>query len=631
MSKERSLLHCSVDQGPQILVLDAKDGEARRNVLDHWLQQPENTRARLLSCSFDEFGVWAGVRALLDPHLRKVEACSAALLERHSYELVHVFPEIRNRVQIRNESLMDVSLSAERTRNYPTDRAYRIVHGLIDFLEACLKLDGDQAPLCLVCEDFDRSSALGRRFFLELFRRRGQELSLTLLLVVDEGQGDHMVQSVPYPVRLICLNLPAGPPLPVIDPSTAEKQACELERKILQEPAYLLAELPVIIRLWTQAGRPDKVKQWQAMSLGAYNHFGFYEDARRFSEVVASSIEELSSRPKVFPFWTMTRWNLIGNIFGSLVQMNDSAAALDIVQSEALQNIEDPLDRARVKYVQAMLYTRYLPQKDFAKAESHLMEGLDILKGLPPSPDVHFVYTFIENGLALVAHREGHVAKAIDLCSRGLERLDRNLPPTSHRLHRSVLLYNIAQVYHSARHFEKAVEFYSAAMEMDPNYADYYNERGGAFFSLNRIEEAIDDYHRAIDLSPPFPEVWTNLGQAYKKVGDLQAAITAYTRAIDLDPDVVLPYLGRAQCFESFEKWDDALTDYSEALRIDPDQPYTLSNRAVILFEAGMLMEALKDLDRAIDLAPDEEDFRRNHVILQARLATGAAQAGTFL
>jgi hypothetical protein len=41
---------------------------------------------------------------------------------------------------------------------------------------------------------------------------------------------------------------------------------------------------------------------------------------------------------------------------------------------------------------------------------------------------------------------------------------------------------------------------YSTAIELSPNNAVYYNNRGAALYDLERYDEAIDDYSKAVEV-----------------------------------------------------------------------------------------------------------------------------------
>jgi tetratricopeptide (TPR) repeat protein len=277
---------------------------------------------------------------------------------------------------------------------------------------------------------------------------------------------------------------------------------------------------------------------------------------------------------------------------------------------------DDAASVARYCYLLSMLHARFLQPTDQAKAESYLQRALDALQGADlPDDERHFLTVFTMNGLAFVRLRQGKAQEALELCRAGLARLNEHLDPERHRLHRSVLLFNIAQVHAQIGPYEDAIAYFSQAMEMDPNYSEYYNDRGTVYLKMERLEDAERDYLRAIELSPPYVEVWTNLGQCYRAMERMDDAIRAYSRALDLDRDCTLAVVGRADAQFALDRAALALEDYDRALAMEPDQPLVLASRAILHYEAGRLSNALADLDLAVKLAPEIAEFYQNRAV----------------
>jgi len=55
--------------------------------------------------------------------------------------------------------------------------------------------------------------------------------------------------------------------------------------------------------------------------------------------------------------------------------------------------------------------------------------------------------------------------------------------------------------------YEEAIQCYDKAIELDPNYADAWNNKGLAFDSLDKHEEALKLYEKAIELDPNYDSV----------------------------------------------------------------------------------------------------------------------------
>ena len=71
---------------------------------------------------------------------------------------------------------------------------------------------------------------------------------------------------------------------------------------------------------------------------------------------------------------------------------------------------------------------------------------------------------------------------------------------------------------------------------------------------------AIEDYNKAIDLDPEDARTYTNRGNAYRDIGDFGAAIEDYNKAIDLDPEDARFYTNRGLAYA--EKSDFGACDF---------------------------------------------------------------------
>jgi hypothetical protein len=173
----------------QVILLESPAGSARSAVMQEWLQSAQASGAEtwLLSCDFDEGGVWAGVKDLVQTLLPRIEESAPDLIIKHGYELATVLPHLRERIPVRHP-LTETSTMKEKVRNYPIDRAYRTVHGLVNLLDEWHRHTG-AGRWAIACDSYDRAGAMARRFFTELMRRRGSRLRLSLLIAAERAGG----------------------------------------------------------------------------------------------------------------------------------------------------------------------------------------------------------------------------------------------------------------------------------------------------------------------------------------------------------------------------------------------------------------------------------------------------------
>ncbi|MCF2145664.1 tetratricopeptide repeat protein [Desmonostoc muscorum LEGE 12446] len=623
----QNTLEQNILQQPEIakvILLEGESGSSRLEILQQWLQVGEENKAKtwLLSFNTQEDGLWSGLNEWLNQLLPDIQEKAPHLIEKHSYELAMILPGLRRQISVKNPNLTDSSIDDERVRNYPLDRAYRIIHGVINLLDSWFDYT-DASPWLIACNDYEQAGFLVRRFFAELVRRRGQKLKLSLVFAAAPNTGETAIAHLNHQflAQKISLELPPKPEV-VISQAKMSQLAQKLEEQIGRDSIELEIHGPRLVSYWLQSDQPEKALIWQARLLGTYNHQGFYEDALVYCEPVATQLDHLCGKDNNM------RWNMVGNLFNCYATTGNITKAYQIVQEEALLKLDAPAQLVRAYYIMAMFHTRFLPEHDHALAEDYLNRSLSILAESTadiPADDRHFMTAFDMNGLALVKHRQGFPEEAIKLCKSAIEEFKNHLSEGQHRLHRSVLDYNIAQVYAAMGELEEAVIYFTAAIAADPNYSEYYNDRGNVYQRLGYLENALNDYHQAIELSPPYYEVWMNIGHCYYLKGLPEEATKAYSVALDLEPTLTPALIGRAQAFEAWGYLEAALLDYNAALALNSQQPLLLANRATLHYELGQLPEALSDLAAAIALSPDNPDFYQNRAIVLISLGQSDA------
>ncbi|MBZ5505889.1 MAG: tetratricopeptide repeat protein [Acidobacteriia bacterium] len=618
--------HCfedqlSVNHGlERVLIVEAAAGANRRHWLENHLQELAKSRERTfyLDCDFDLGGPWAGVNEFFSDLLPEIQAQRPDLVEQHVFELVQVLPQLRRQLSVRNPSLTDLAPPSERSRNYAADRAFRIVHGLIDLLDNWKSATSNQSQWVIACDSYDFSGPMTSYFFKELMRRRGERLGFHLLLCVARGQGEKVrtlfLSSQPIAVRP--LRLLDEPPVP-LDRAVAAQMASDLEERIGEDLLERQAKLPQLIRLWRLAARPEKVLHYKYLALEICNPLGLYEEGLRYSEGILSLAAEHQ------PENEHLRWSIIMKMLACYSGLQDAKGGLHLAEQEGLKAVEGhPSWRGQVFYMIAMLYARYSQPRDFAKGEEYLDRGLEAIEESDlPDGERHLHSVFNRNGLAMIRSFQGRHQEALDLCKSGIVRLNTHLSADKHRLHRSVLVYNIAQVYSATGSYSEALDQYAVVMAMDPNYSEYYNERGNLLLRLGRLQEARGDYLKAIELSPPYFEVFTNLGQCHRRMGAMAEAIEAYSRALDLQPRQLLALVGRAKAHEESGHVEAAISDYTEALSLDSNQWEVLASRGATYYFVGDLLLSLEDFNRAVDLKPDRAELYQNRATVLTNLA----------
>jgi len=121
------------------------------------------------------------------------------------------------------------------------------------------------------------------------------------------------------------------------------------------------------------------------------------------------------------------------------------------------------------------------------------------------------------------------------------------------------------------KEYDKAIECYQKAIEIDPDYGGAYKGMGTAYFYKENYEKAIECYQKAVDIDPEDAGAYNNMGLAYSNKGNDDKAIECYQKAIEIDPDYAAAYYNMGLAYSNKGNHDKAIECYQKAIEIDPD------------------------------------------------------------
>ena len=84
---------------------------------------------------------------------------------------------------------------------------------------------------------------------------------------------------------------------------------------------------------------------------------------------------------------------------------------------------------------------------------------------------------------------------------------------------RSTRLWKQREITLSASAFDNAINDLTKAIELKPNNASAYINRGSAHYEKAEFNRAIADFTRAIELNPKSALAYCNLGWTYEAIG----------------------------------------------------------------------------------------------------------------
>lgn len=154
-----------------------------------------------------------------------------------------------------------------------------------------------------------------------------------------------------------------------------------------------------------------------------------------------------------------------------------------------------------------------------------------------------------------------------------------------------------------------------AQIELDPTSPDNWNRAAIASLRMSNLEAAIDYIGHAIELNPQDALNYSNRGRILFALERPEIALVDYTKAIELAPDATL-YSNRSVVNVALGRNAAALGDLNDAIDLEPTAENIL-NRAAFFANKSMPGDAFRDISKVIELQPNDP----NHRLTRANLA----------
>jgi serine/threonine-protein kinase len=226
------------------------------------------------------------------------------------------------------------------------------------------------------------------------------------------------------------------------------------------------------------------------------------------------------------------------------------------------------------------------------------------------------------------------VAESLKVTLLGTQEKPSQIATNNVEAHNAYLQGHFHLVRRNVEDFRKAIDYYDRAIELDPEYALAYAERGEAWAILGDLTgqrpiaypKARSDAEKAVAIAPRLAEARAALGFVRFLVDwKFTEGLNELKRAKELSPsnptsnDVLarlIVYLGR---------FDEAERQARQAVELDPLSTVAQANLARVLFYAGKLDDADAAARKGAELQPTGAANHRWQVLIAAERGDGAS------
>ncbi len=151
--------------------------------------------------------------------------------------------------------------------------------------------------------------------------------------------------------------------------------------------------------------------------------------------------------------------------------------------------------------------------------------------------------------------------------------------------------YKAGEDFTESKKFEFAIDEFTKAIEIDPDYTKAYIERGKLYDNAGNKDAAIEDFSKAVVFEPKNKELFYFLGKCYNEAGKYNQALGALNRASKLAKRELLPYQEKIKTLLALERFERAREVADTALVIKDN---SLNN-----YYMGVISVKLEEFDKA--------------------------------
>jgi predicted O-linked N-acetylglucosamine transferase (SPINDLY family) len=197
--------------------------------------------------------------------------------------------------------------------------------------------------------------------------------------------------------------------------------------------------------------------------------------------------------------------------------------------------------------------------------------------------------------LGVIAARTGNPARAVELINKAIEVNPNSASAYSNR----------GNALSALEQYQAAVASYDKAIAIKPDHANAYFNRGKALYELKQYQDAIASYDKAIAIRPDHADAYCDRGVALSDLQQYQAAIESYDVAIAIEPGNAVAYVYCGIALSQFNQHQAAIDSFDKAIALKPDYAAAYFNRSVPLIALKRYQDAIASYGKAAAIKPD--------------------------
>jgi tetratricopeptide (TPR) repeat protein len=170
----------------------------------------------------------------------------------------------------------------------------------------------------------------------------------------------------------------------------------------------------------------------------------------------------------------------------------------------------------------------------------------------------------------------------------------------------------LASYYFGQQDHERAIEQYTIAAEIDPEYSPVYNQLGYSYRYLGQYDKAEEAFKKYTSLIPDDPNPYDSYAELLLKSGQFEKSIAMYRKALEINPGFVFSHVGIATNLmlqgDHAAAREQLRTMYAESTN-EGRRRQALSALATTFIDEGLFDSAIVYVEKQKAMAEESRDF----------------------
>jgi tetratricopeptide (TPR) repeat protein len=171
----------------------------------------------------------------------------------------------------------------------------------------------------------------------------------------------------------------------------------------------------------------------------------------------------------------------------------------------------------------------------------------------------------------------------------------------------------MGRVYSRHGDTDRAVEYWTKAVEMNPRRIDVYNQMAQVAAQMDEYERAISLWNKILQVDPNASGIRNQIADAYMNLGQYDRTIETVREELKVSGDNAESYFRLGQAYQHAQRYEEAKQNYERVLALQPGHREAYYGAYLACARLKLTDEAKRYLARFKELKAEHKDAVREY------------------